>query len=163
MTITYTHRTPQGHKARIICADFQHSTNNSYQPRENLCTIAAVLDSDITGAESLVFLTQDLRKTATSAAPYLTEYNPWQDVAIDTPVWCRDFDDDEWEAHHFAGLDSNGLKTTWSYGMTSHTAAMDNIFRRPWWRQMTLTNPNANIKHMDAMRCAKEILARSNK
>jgi len=134
MTINYTHRTWAGLKARIICTDFQHSTNG-YPPRENLCTITAVLDLDITGAESLVFLTQDLRKTATSPDPWLTEYNPWQDVAIDTPVWCRDNDDAEWCARHFSGINQYGELTAWEDGCTSHTGDQ----KLPW-RQMTLTN-----------------------
>jgi len=136
MAIAYTHRTWAGLKARIICADFQHS---SHPNRENLCTIAAVLDLDITGAESLVFLTQDLRKTATSPAPYLTKCNPWQDVAIDTPVWCRDNDDDEWSARHFSGINQYGEITAWEDGCTSHTGD-----QKIPWRQMTLTNPNTN-------------------
>lgn len=138
MTINYTHRTPQGHKARIICADFQHCTN-SYQPLENLCAIAAVLDLDITGAESLVFLTQDLRKTSTSPEPWLTEYNHWQDVAIDTPVWCRDDDDGEWFARHFSGINQDGEITAWGNGRTSHTDD-----KKIPWSQMTLTNPTTN-------------------
>lgn len=137
MTINYTHRTWAGLKARIICADFQHSTNG-YPPQKNLCTIAAVLDFDITGVETLVFLTQDLRKTATSSEPWLTEYNPWQDVAIDTPVWCRD-DDDEWFARHFSGINQDGEITAWEDGCTSHTGD-----QKIPWLQMTITNPNTN-------------------
>lgn len=140
MTINYTHRTWAGFKARIICTDFQHS-NNHYQPRENLCTIAAVLDLDITGAESLVFLTRDLRKTATSPKPWLTEYNPWRDVAIDTPVWVRDLDCDKWVAAHFSGVHHGGALFTWPNGATSHSER--NGLMIPW-RQMTLTNPNTN-------------------
>lgn len=138
MTINYTHRTWAGLKARIICADFQHCANG-HQPRENLCTIAAVLDLDITGAESLVFLTQDLRRTATSSAPWLTEYNPWEDVAIDTPVWCR-MKDSRWNERHFAGLQNKG-PVAWIDGKTSHTCSSDQ-----WsiWDEMTLTNPNTN-------------------
>lgn len=137
MTINYTHRTWAGFKARIICTDFQHS---SHPNRKNLCTIAAVLDLDITGAESLVFLMQDLRKTATSPEPCLTEYNPWQDVAIDTPVWVRDADDQVWLAAHFAGVHHGGELFSWLGGRTSHTASG----RMMPWRQMTLTNPNTN-------------------
>lgn len=138
MTINYTHRTWAGFKARIICTDFQHS---SHPNRKNLCTIAAVLDLDITGAESLVFLMQDLRKTATSPEPWLTEYNPWQDVAIDTPVWVRDLDCAQWVAAHFAGVHHGGALFAWPDGATSHSQR--NGFMIPW-RQMTLTNPNTN-------------------
>ena len=138
VTINYTHRTPTGHKARIICTDFQHTAANATFGTQ-LCTIAAVLDLDITGAESLVFLTQDLRKTATSPTPYLNEYNPWHDVAIDTPVWCRDNDDDEWCARHFSGIDQYGELTAWENGCTSHTGDQ----KLPWG-QMTLTNPNTD-------------------
>lgn len=140
MSINYTHRTQQGHKARIISTDFQHGDYNfDTQP----CVVAAVLDldPDITGAESLVFLTQDLRKTATSPDPWLTEYNPWQDVAIDTPVWVRDFDCDKWVAAHFSGVHHGGALFTCPNGATSHSER--NGLMIPW-RQMTLTNPNTN-------------------
>ena len=138
MAINYTHRTWAGFKARIICTDFQHSTNG-YPPRGNLCTIAAVLDFDITGAEPLVFMTQDLRKTATSPEPWLTEYNPWQDVAIDTPVWVRLSNDDAWMKGHFSGINKRGECTAWNDGCTSHTG-----HQKLPWHQMTTTNPNTN-------------------
>lgn len=140
MTINYTHRTPQGHKARIICTDFQLiAANSTFGPQP--CTIAAVLDLDITGSESLVFLAQDLRKTATSLSPYLGEYNPWQDVEIDTPVWVRDDEDEDWLAAHFAGVGKNGNPCAWFNARTSHTEPCG---RMSSWSQMTLTNPNTN-------------------
>jgi len=138
MTINYTHRTWARFKARIICTDFQHS---SHPNRKNLCTIAAVLDLDITGAESLVFLMQDLRKTATSPEPWLTEYNPWQDVAIDTPVWVRDADYQEWMPAHFAGIHREGELCAWAGGRTIHTGGPHIMLP---WSQMTLTNPSAS-------------------
>lgn len=136
MTINYTHRTWAGFKARIICTDFQHS---SHPNRKNLCTIAAVLDLDIPGAESLVFLTKDLRKTATSPDPWLTEYSPWQDVAIDTPVWVRLSNDGAWMKRHFSGINKRGECTAWNDGCTSHTGHK----KMPCY-QITTTNPNTN-------------------
>lgn len=142
--IQYTHRTPQGHKARIICTDFQRSFHGhavGAASQQKSCTIAAVLDLDITGAEALVFLTPDLRKSATSPAPYLTEYNPWQDVAIDTPVWCTDETEHGWLKRHFSGINQYGELTAWGDGCTSHTGD-----QKIPWKQMSITNPNANCE-----------------
>lgn len=139
MTINYTHRTPQGHKARILCTDYQNGEFNTISG-SRLCTIAAVLDLLVTGTETLVFLTQDLRQRKTDQDPHLTEYNPWQDVAIDTPVWVRDKDSEEWYRLHFSGVHHHGKLCAWSGGRTSHTAM--GIMSE--WKQMSLTNPNTN-------------------
>lgn len=44
----------------------------------------------------------------------------WTKVAIDTKVWVRGADDDEWLPRHFAGY-SNGLCYAYSEGCTSWT------------------------------------------
>lgn len=136
MTINYTHRTPQGQKARILCTDYVHTSSKIDAP---FCVVVAILDYEAPGDESITMLTADLKLHVGSNAPYLTKYNPWHDVAIDTPVWCR-MRGSWWHERHFAGL-QNEYPVAWIGGKTSHTCSSDQ-----WstWDEMTLTNPNTN-------------------
>jgi len=138
MTINYTHRTPQGHKARILCTDYVHTSTKIDAP---FCVVVAILDYEAPGDESILMLTADLKLHIGSGSPYLTEYNPWQDVAIDTPVWVRDADYQEWMPAHFAGIQREGELCAWVGGRTSHTGGPHIML--PWSR-MTLTNPSAS-------------------
>lgn len=73
------------------------------------------------------------------------EYNPWNDVKVDTPIWGRDINVDEWLPRHFA-MYFNGKVYAWSNGATSHSSGytigekMDNFVT--YWEQTTLINPN---------------------
>ncbi len=138
--IQYTHRTPQGQKARILCTDYVHTSSKIDAP---FCVVVAILDYEAPGDESIAMLTADLKLHVGSKAPYLTEYSPWNDVAIDTPVWCRDLrDDPHWEKRHFAGFHHDGRPLVWNDGKTSHTA-IGRAFVQTWG-EITITNPNTN-------------------
>lgn len=134
--IKYTHRTPQGHKARILCADYVHTSSKIDAP---FCVVVAILGYEAPGDESITILTSDLKLNVGSKSPYLTKYNPWQDVAIDTPVWCRDNDDGKWYARNFSGINQYGEITAWDYGCTSHTGK-----EKIPWHQMTIANPSTS-------------------
>lgn len=129
--IKYTHRTRDGRKARIVATDFQH---DCYP------VLAFVQRAD--GSENTQSYTATLR-----AASYvggesnwdLFEYNPWNDVPIDTPVWVKQKSDSTWEPRHFAGVSRMGKPNVYPEGKSSHTCVDDTP---NYWDVTTLENPN---------------------
>ena len=106
--IVYTHRTRSGNKARIIC-------NNA---KGEYPIVALVLKDDF---EFSVMLNSDLRVyDDTTETDYdLFEYNPWKDVAVDTPVYVSN-DKINWKKRHFSHFDENYFYV-WEDGQTSWT------------------------------------------
>lgn len=114
MTIKYTHCTNDGRLARILCTDRANPTH----------PVVALVASTVDGSESFVYLTKDLHSSSYKGAPFLREYNPWEDVPVDTPVWVRyDALDGSYSPRHFAGY-KDGLVQVWMDGLTSHSSAM---------------------------------------
>lgn len=68
------------------------------------------------------------------------EAHPFDDVAVDTPIWVRDRTEDAWIARHFAKVE-NGQVRAWVDGCTSHTI-YNNATPTTTWQQVSLTNPN---------------------
>lgn len=107
----YTHRTKDGRPARILCRDFK---NLSYP------VLVAVLNSE--GLECVSLYTSDLKAMRGRFHQHdLEEYSPWADVAVDTPIWVRDYPEQKWIPRHFSNF-SGGKVSTWGDGYTSHTA-----------------------------------------
>lgn len=67
-------------------------------------------------------------------------WNPYTNVAIDTPVWVRDEGDVEWAPRHFAGV-RDGKPLAWSNGLTSHTVADMQDQEPVAWDELSLTKP----------------------
>lgn len=75
----------------------------------------------------------------------VSEHSVWNDVKVDTPIWVRDNNDDEWRPRHFAKYE-DGKIYTWANSTTSHSSGyntgenMDDFVT--YWGQTTLVNPN---------------------
>lgn len=54
----------------------------------------------------------------------------WSEVAVDTPILVKDFDDTRWKKRYFAGF-SNGFVYAWGGGCTSWSAD-DRTKKTPW-------------------------------
>lgn len=106
--IVYTHRTRSGLKARIVCDN----------AKKECPIVALVLVDDF---EFIVKLYSDLREyNDTTESDYdLFEYNPWKDVAVDTPVYVSN-DNINWKKRHFSHFDENYFYA-WEDGQTSWT------------------------------------------
>lgn len=68
-----------------------------------------------------VLLCSNLRECNDNTESYydLFEYNPWQDVAVDTPVYVST-DNIGWKKRHFSHFDENYFYV-WEDGRTSWT------------------------------------------
>lgn len=105
----YTHKTRDGRLARIIATDVKHDTYP---------IMALVLDSayDI---EFAVSYKDDL--TNIDNLMDLVPYSDWEDVPVDTKVFVKDFEDNEWIPRHFSHFE-NGYVFTFVNGATSFTS-----------------------------------------
>lgn len=70
----------------------------------------------------------------------VSEFDPWTEVKVDTPIWVRDRTGDSWIPRHFVKYE-NGEVYAWADGGTQHTAS---IKQDPCtkWRHATLENPD---------------------
>ena len=113
MTIQYTHRTAAGELARIICRDRQ----------DDRYPVVALVKSEGLQQELCYYLREDFGRAGRvdeDNTPWLTERSPWEDVAIDTPVWVLQ-KNREPVPRHFCKYES-GYVWLFSSGLTSHTA-----------------------------------------
>lgn len=95
----YTHRTIDGHKARVLAV-----VNNADFP---------YVISVLTGNKEHI-----TQYSAVEFKNEFFEYNPWQDVEVDTPILVRDNPSDRWFNRHFAKYE-DGKVFTWYAGYTS--------------------------------------------
>ena len=107
----YTHRTRSGDKARIIG-----------EIKDDVYPIVVAILSTAENKEYLENFTKNLKCIDGDDSEYdLIEYNPWNDVAVDTPVMvCNDPENNLWIKRHFAKFD-DGLVSVWADGRTSWT------------------------------------------
>jgi len=63
---------------------------------------------------------------------------PRPELAVDTPIWVRDEDNDSWLPKHFARWCESGNICAFEYGLTSHSGNANRILR---WKQYRLTDP----------------------
>ena len=66
----------------------------------------------------------------------------WSKVAVDTPIYVRNREDDYWEKRYFAKYE-NGIVYAWVNGTTSYTAEDEEYCT--WWKYAKL----AEEKHED--------------
>lgn len=71
----------------------------------------------------------------------VSEYNAWQDVKVDTPIWVRNSPTNGWWPRHFAGL-SDGKIFAWTNGATSHSIG-DRPHPATDWAEATLQRPES--------------------
>lgn len=103
----YTHRTRDGHRARIICTDVK---NNVYP-------VVAAIEYD--AGEVVERYTKTLQYDIYGESDLdLFEYS-WSDVAIDTPIWVAN-SAGIWFPRHFAKYEGDKV-FAWVNGRTSHT------------------------------------------
>lgn len=109
--LIYTHRTRDGHRARIICTDL----------KDNVYPVVAAIEYDAgeTVKRYPKTLQYDIYGESGESDLDLFEYNPWSDVAIDTPIWVAN-NAGIWCPRHFAKYE-DGKVFAWVNGRTSHT------------------------------------------
>lgn len=108
--IVYTHRTSSGLKARIL-------TTNAVI--DKLPVVALILGED--GNEHIYMYTANLRYSINgSSLMDLSEYSPWMEVAVDTPVLVGDSTGEVPRRRYFAFF-KDGKVHTWADGFTSWT------------------------------------------
>lgn len=107
----YTHRTRDGHRARIICTDV----------KDNVYPVVAAIEYD--AGETIMRYTKtlqyDIYGESGESDLDLFEYSPWSDVAVDTPIWVANTAG-IWCPRHFAKYE-DGKVFAWVNGRTSHT------------------------------------------
>lgn len=86
-----------------------------------------VINCKLTGTfdcKDCIFNDVECWKKGTKKAWLESEYRPvvdWSKVKIDTPIYVKAHQDDEWIPRYFAGY-SNGSIYAWDYGKASFTA-----------------------------------------
>lgn len=125
----YTHKTSDGSLARVICDDIVGGRN---------CAVAILVG----GAEIVRTFHKDSYGSIRNTDETLKEISPWDDVAVDTPIWVKHRADWPWHKMHFAEYKCGEVRA-WSDGKTSHTID-DVTMDYDEWSFATLENPNGN-------------------
>ena len=110
MKHTYTHKTRNGRKARILATDLLGDTP----------VVVALLDEDHT--ECVVLYNTDLTCCGYTSALDLVEYSHWEDVAVDTKILVRDWDGQNWYHRYFSHY-YNGQVYAFDSGATSWSSS----------------------------------------
>lgn len=105
----YTHRTRDGHRARILCTDV----------KSDVYPVVAAIEYGF--GETVGQYNKSLQYNHMYGENDLDlfEYSPWSDVVIDTPIWLSTEVGSVF-ARHFAKYE-NGKVFAWVNGRTSHT------------------------------------------
>lgn len=126
----YTHKTSDGSLARVLCDDIVGGRN---------CAVAILVGS----VEIVRTFHKDSYGSIRNTDETLREISPWDDVAVDTPVWVRDAECECWARRHFAKYE-NGAVFCWRDGLTSHSIGKGSRLKYRAWVYATLENPNGN-------------------
>ena len=117
-----------GRKVRIICTD----RTGMGAPCLGLV--------DLDGQEAINSYEKD--GTGLDYCALVRECDPLGELPVDTPVWVRDFPEEEWKPRHYAGYkDKRGRYVAFEGGRTSHSNWDNSMWA---WRRMTNVNPNDN-------------------
>ena len=132
----YTHRTRDGRKARIVCNDVEGS--------EFPVLALVLIERGEEKVENFYSYTSGLcfHESQSEDPLDLFEISPWDDVAVDTPIWVKHRADWPWHKMHFAEYKCGKVRA-WSDGKTSHTV-YDVAMDYDGWPFATLENPNGN-------------------
>ena len=78
-----------------------------------------------------------------TSSDLVREYDPLEELPVDTPVWVRDDPDGEWKPRHYAGYKNEcGRYVAFMDGKTSHSSG-DGL--TIVWDYMTNVNPNDKV------------------
>lgn len=78
-----------------------------------------------------------------NSSDLVREYDPLEELPVDTPVWVRDYPEEEWNPRHYAGYkDERGRYVAFFDGKTSHSSRGDSTMS---WYCMTNVNPNDKV------------------
>ena len=78
-----------------------------------------------------------------TSSDLVREYDPLEELPVDTPVWVRDDPDGEWKPRHYAGYkNEHGQYVAFMDGKTSHSSEYG--LTAPW-DCMTNVNPNDKV------------------
>ena len=73
----------------------------------------------------------------------VSEYDPLEELPVDTPVWVRDEPAGVWKPRHYAGhKNEHGQYVAFMDGKTSHSNGGDPMMA---WNYMTNVNPNDKV------------------
>lgn len=118
-----------GRKVRIICTD----RTGMGAPCLGLV--------DLDGQEAINSYEKD--GTGLDYCDLVREYDPLEDLTVDTPVWVRDYPDEVWTPRHYAGYkDEHGRYVAFMDGKTSHSSENGLTIV---WDCMTNVNPNDKV------------------
>lgn len=110
----YTHKTRDGRLARIVSTDAVG----------NYPLVALILDQN-SNSEFAISLTKNLTEFTYAASNRdLIPYSCWDDVAVDTKIFVKDLEYDEWIPRHFSHFE-NGYVMAFANGGTSFTCTQD--------------------------------------
>lgn len=70
----------------------------------------------------------------------VSEFNPWTEVKVDTPIWVRDHPLERWAPRHFAKYENGGVYA-WTAGLTAHSGRGNDTTT---WAYATLETPHDN-------------------
>ena len=122
-----------GRKVRIICTDRVVDRVMERVPCVGLVDWGWYEAIDSYGKDGAGLTSSDL----------VREYDPLEELPVDTPVWVRDEPAGEWKALHYAGYkDERGRYMTFMDGKTSHSNEYG--LTAPW-DCMTNVNPNDKV------------------
>ena len=111
----YTHQTANG------CPAYELGRIDSNTPR-----VFVVRQGN---RDRVYTLTEDLKYCSTAERAMLTEWSPWMDVPLNTPIWVRHDEFGPWGSAHFADY-RDGKVWAFRAGCTSHTTKE----KEPWER-----------------------------
>ena len=118
-----------GRKVRIICTD----RASKDVPCVGLVDWGLYEAIDSYGKDGAGLTSSDL----------VSEYDPLEELPVDTPVWVRDDPYGEWKPRHYAGYkDEHGRYVAFMDGKTSHSNGGDPMMA---WNYMTNVNPNDKV------------------
>lgn len=110
-------------------ADMYVASNEKPEFVENVFMFCGGRQSMICGGFATTILKDLLENRNYIEIDDYIDYTDWSKVEVDTPVYVRNNDEEDWEKRHFAYF-KNGKVYTWSSGTTSWTAVnKDYVFQ----------------------------------
>ena len=132
-----TYQTWNRTKVRIICDDMA----NNHNPERRFIGLASIVER----GESII--AYDVEGCSEySAYDIHSEYDPMEDLPVDTPVWVRNDSEKHWTPRYYSGKKKGGKYLTWADGRTSFTMAGIPNFGTTPWDNMTNIDPNQESK-----------------
>ena len=108
-----TYLTREGNKVRIVCDD-----------RKGTHSVIGLMRKSSNGNDGVVSFTATGRyhsNNEESKLDLVEEYSFWNNVEVDTPIYVRNSDNNDWLPRYFAKYE-DGMVHVWAYGATLFSA-----------------------------------------